>query len=346
MSASQLTAIQSDQPNLLGDSFYNHQYELNLSSLTQTLTQFNDTIFLQPGGSSANIAIMPVVANLVDRTAHITNTGLNITNIDGDLIVNNGFIQSDVINVSTLNYQTLNPPIKIPAISSITASTITLQAPAPPFGTIDLYTGSSIGMTLGNGGIYTYTQNGFNLGAINSGGGAFIAQTPLVAPNPNSYYQQTWDNGSPSTRFTAGTYNGGSYHIMSSDGTVVVDNNLMVNSTITADTGILSSLTVSTLNILNPIYQPSGNVAFPDIPWNSTIGSEWVGSISTPGVKTGSILTATLHLVPGYTQTDITTAEYCWLIATSPGTDTLTFIVASDPTAGSSNVAINWAVSL
>lgn len=112
MSASQLSGIQANEPNLLGDGFYN-SYTLDLSSITQSLSQFNDTIFLQPGGSSANIATMPLLTDLADRTARLTTTGLNITTIDGDLLVNNGFIQTDTINVSTINYQTLNPAIVV-----------------------------------------------------------------------------------------------------------------------------------------------------------------------------------------------------------------------------------------
>ena len=365
MSASQLAGIQGNQPNLLGDYFYGITTTVNISSVStlQTLEQFDDSIYLQPGGSSVDVATMPTVLDLVFRTAHISNTGLNITNIDGDLVVANGFVQSDVINVSTLNYNSLNPPITIPAISSITASTISLQAPEPPVGIVELYTGSSIGMGISYGAINTYTQNGFRLNAVNAGGGSFIAQTPLVPPNYNTYYQQTWDNGSPSTRFTAGTYNGGSYHIMSYDGTVVVDDNLAVNSTITADTGSVSSLnvstinnynlasdtanistlTVSTLNNLNTL--PTGISFFPDIAWNSTIGSEWVGTVSAPGLNEGSLISATLQLRPGYTYSDITTSEYCWLITTFPSTNTLTYFVASDPTTASSNIAISWAMT-
>lgn len=112
MSASEITAIQANVPNALGDSFYISQTSAVGGS--GTLSQFDDTITLSPGGSTANIAVMPTVATLVTNTQKLSyNGGLNITNIDGDLQVTNGNISLPTGNVTcnTLNYTTLNPPV-------------------------------------------------------------------------------------------------------------------------------------------------------------------------------------------------------------------------------------------
>jgi len=112
MSASEITAIQANVPNALGDSFYITQ----TSSVggSGTLSQFDDTITLAPGGSTANIAAMPTITTLVTNTTNLTyDGGLNITTIDGDLQVTNGNISLPTGNVTcnTLNYTTLNPPV-------------------------------------------------------------------------------------------------------------------------------------------------------------------------------------------------------------------------------------------
>ena len=333
-----------------------------------------------------DVATMPTVLDLVFRTEHISNTGLNITNIDGDLVVANGFVQSDVINVSTLNYNSLNPPIATPTISSIVSNN-TIDIIANGFTSyINLSTGGNSGVNIINGNTTTMAINGSGVQMLLSdglsitptgggGGGQSITQYPLVPIGANEYYQQGWDGiGGAGTDFIAGTQNYGSYQLTSADGTVVIQNNLSVNgnasasnltanNSITANTGSVSSLnvstinnynlasdtanistlTVSTLNNLNAL--PTGITFFPDIAWNSTIGSEWVGTASAPGLTEGSLISATLQLRPGYTYSDITTSEYCWLITTFPSTNTLTYFVASDPTTASSNVAISWAMT-
>lgn len=277
MSASQISAIEWNQPNLLGDGFYAIQTTLNVSSVStlQTLTQFNDTIFLEPGGSSANIATMPLILDLADRTAHITNTGLNITTVDGDLLVNNGFIQTDTINVSTINYQSLNPPVNV-AISSIVANN-TIDIVASGYTSyINLSTGTNSGVNIINGnttvmsigsGVQMLLSDGLYISANGGGGGGQqIVQYPLVPIGANEYYNQSWNGiGGAGTSFIAGTINYGSYQLTSADGTVVVQNdlsvsgnasasNLTANNSITANTGSISSLNVSTLNYsyLNP----------------------------------------------------------------------------------------------
>jgi hypothetical protein len=289
MSASQLSGIQSDQPNLLGDGFYN-SYVLDVSSLTQTLTQFNDTVFLQPGGSSANIAIMPVVADLVDRTAHITNTGLNITNIDGDLIVNNGFVQSDTINVSTLNYQTLNPPVSVGSISSIVANN-TIDIKAGGYTSyINLSTGTNSGVNITNGATTTMAVNGSGVQMILSdglyispsgggGGGQQIVQYPLVPLGANEYYSQGWGGiGGLGTRFTAGTKNYGSYHICSADGTTVVDGDLTVGTlnytALNPAISVVSSFNTVSISSLNV-----SSITAPKYSYNAYVGS--LGSDTT-----------------------------------------------------------------
>jgi hypothetical protein len=112
MSASQTDSIQANIPNALGDGFYNNT--TTFVGSIQTLSQFDDTFTLSPGGGTVNVGAMPTITTLVTNTTKLTyNGGLNITTIDGDLQVTNGNINVPTGNVTcnTLNYTTLNPPV-------------------------------------------------------------------------------------------------------------------------------------------------------------------------------------------------------------------------------------------
>lgn len=330
MSASQIAGIQGSEPNLLGDNFYNtNTTTLVSSAIVQSLTQFADSIALVPGDSVVNIDLMPGIVFIASTTTTLaTNTqkiaydsGLNITTIDGDFIVYNGFVQSDTINVSTLNYQSLNPPISQPIVSSITSVNgyITEQ-------TLGFINNEQTTLTLDNRG----SSGGFDI--LGDTGGAL---------NINQYLSTASVNLGASMGF-----NGTQWRLLTGSSTETpVNISLIPNSAQTNIVGnldITGALTASTITNLNPL--PVGISLFPDIAWNSTIGSEWVGTVSTPGVNEGSLISATLQLRSGYTYSDITTSEYCWLISTYPSTNTLTYFVASDPTGASSNVAVSWAV--
>ena len=96
----------------MGDSFYNNT--TTFIGGTQTLSQFDDTITLSPGGGTVNVGQMPTITTLVTNTTNLSyDGGLNITTIDGDLQVTNGNINVVTGNVTcaTLNYTTLNPPV-------------------------------------------------------------------------------------------------------------------------------------------------------------------------------------------------------------------------------------------
>lgn len=97
-------------------------------------------------------------------------------------------------------------------------------------------------------------------------------------------------------------------------------------------------MSLSTLASASPL--PSGVAN--NLNW-SQIGTSgyWSANITVPNVKSTSALSCTLQS----TVANYANASSAWLVTAQPSTNTISFVVASDPTAFSSNFPISWAVA-
>ena len=134
MSASQIENIQGNIPNLLGDSF-NNSIVTTLGGVG-TLSQFDDTISLSPGGGTVNVGQMPTITTLVTNTTGLSyDAGLLVTTIDGDLHVTNGNIQAiaagqGIIKSNNLELYTLSSEAMPTNLLSIDVSGAVHSTPA------------------------------------------------------------------------------------------------------------------------------------------------------------------------------------------------------------------------
>ncbi len=144
MSASQTENIQGNIPNLLGDSF-NNSIVTTLGGVG-TLSQFDDTISLSPGGGTVNVGQMPTITTLVTNTTGLSyDAGLTVSTIDGDLQVTNGNIQAitagqGIIKSNNLELYTLSSEAAPTNLLSIDVSGAVHSTPALPAALIQVNT--------------------------------------------------------------------------------------------------------------------------------------------------------------------------------------------------------------